>query len=116
MAASSLLRLGTDIRRLCVKSAQPLIIIPFCPDKAMLAGFLGSFALYLLSALAGRHNDADVISLIRRAVNNPNPAMKAERSVSKTTVLCDSSSFPSCAFISTWSMVYYPQSYEDLSI
>jgi hypothetical protein len=54
----------------------------FCPDKPILAGFLGSFALYPLSALAGRH-DGDLICLTQRAVNNPNPAMKAERIVSK---------------------------------
>ena len=28
------------------------------------------------SALAGRHDDADVICLIQRAVNNPHPAMQ----------------------------------------
>src|SRR5512132_435883 len=32
---------------------QPLIHEPFCPDKPILAGFLGSCALYPLSALAG---------------------------------------------------------------
>src|SRR5436853_6864199 len=28
----------------------------FCPDKPILTGFLGSFALYQLPALAGRHD------------------------------------------------------------
>ena len=28
----------------------------FCPDKPILAGFVGSFALYQLPALAGRHD------------------------------------------------------------
>jgi hypothetical protein len=52
--------------------ASPLIHMPFCRDNALLAGFSGSFAQDLLSALAGRHDDGDVISLTRRAVNNPN--------------------------------------------
>jgi hypothetical protein len=34
---------------------------------------------YLLSAVAGRYDDADVICLTRRAVNNPHPAMQFER-------------------------------------
>src|SRR4029450_1325004 len=36
--------------------AQPLIHMSFCPDKPILAGFLGSFAPYPFSALAGRHD------------------------------------------------------------
>src|SRR5215216_1308434 len=50
--------------------AEPLINRPFCPDKAILAGFSGSFAQCPLSVLAGRHDDADFICLRRRAVNN----------------------------------------------
>jgi hypothetical protein len=42
-------------------------------------GFSGSCARCLLSALAGRHNHGNFISLTRRAVNNLNPSMKAER-------------------------------------
>jgi hypothetical protein len=32
-----------------------------------------------LSALTGRYDDGDVISLTRRAVNNPSPALQSER-------------------------------------
>jgi hypothetical protein len=49
--------------------AEPLIIKPFCPDKPILAGFLDNFALCLFSALAGHHDDRDLISLTRRVVN-----------------------------------------------
>jgi hypothetical protein len=45
----------------------------------ILAGFLGSFAPYLVSTLEGRH-DGDVISLTRLPVNNPNP-MQSGRGV-----------------------------------
>src|SRR6266568_4115684 len=61
--------------------AEPLINRPFCPGNAILAGFSSSFAQCPLSALAGRHDDGDLICLARRAVNNPNPSMKAERVV-----------------------------------
>jgi hypothetical protein len=61
-------------------SAEPLTRMPFRPDKPIPAGFLGSFALYLFSALAGRH-DRDLISLTRQAVNNPNRAMQSDRGV-----------------------------------
>ena len=37
-------------------------------------GTLGS----LFSALAGRHDDADVICLTRRAVNHPHPVMQSQ--------------------------------------
>jgi hypothetical protein len=57
---------------------QPLIHVPFCPDKALLVRFYGIFARCLLSALASRHDNEDVICLTRRAVNNPNPSMKSE--------------------------------------
>jgi hypothetical protein len=36
---------------------------------------------YLFSALIGRHDGGDVISLTRCIVNNPNPSMKSERGV-----------------------------------
>ena len=52
--------------------------MPFCPDKLILAGFLGSFALYQLPALAGRHDDRDLIALTQRTVNNPHSAMQSE--------------------------------------
>jgi hypothetical protein len=32
---------------------EPLIHMSLCPDKSILAGFLGSFALYQLPARAG---------------------------------------------------------------
>src|SRR5438874_7223119 len=38
--------------------------------QPILAGFLGSFALYQLPALAGRRDDRDLISLTRRIVNH----------------------------------------------
>src|SRR5215510_14714114 len=41
----------------------------FCPDKPILAGCLGSFAQYSLSALAGHYDDEGVISLRQRVVN-----------------------------------------------
>jgi hypothetical protein len=63
------------VDRLLSMEAEPLINASFCPDNALLVWFSGSVALYLLSALAGRHDDEDVISLTRRTVNNPNPAM-----------------------------------------
>jgi hypothetical protein len=31
----------------CITLAEPLINTAFCPDKAILAGVAGSFALYL---------------------------------------------------------------------
>jgi hypothetical protein len=52
--------------------------MPFCPAKAIWAGFSGSFAPCPFSALAGRH-DGDVLYLTRRAVNNPNLSMKSVR-------------------------------------
>jgi hypothetical protein len=51
------------------------IHISSCPDKPILAGFVGSFALYQLPTLAGRHDDRDLISLTRQPVNTPHPAM-----------------------------------------
>jgi hypothetical protein len=60
--------------------AEPLIHRPFRPDKAIWAGFSGSFARCHLSAIL-RHHDGDLIRLTRRTVNNPNPAMKSERVV-----------------------------------
>jgi hypothetical protein len=53
--------------------------MPFCPDNEMLVRFSGSFALYLFSDPAGRHDDEDLISLTRLPVNNPTPAMQSER-------------------------------------
>ena len=38
-----------------------MLNMSFCPDNATVAEFSGSFAPYPFSALAGRHNDADVI-------------------------------------------------------
>jgi hypothetical protein len=43
--------------------AEPLTHVPFCPDSEVFAGFSGSLAYYLFSALAGRHDDEDVIGL-----------------------------------------------------
>ena len=43
----------------------------------------GSFAPCPYSALAGRHDDENVICLRRHAVNTSNLVMKAERVVSK---------------------------------
>src|SRR5262249_11918462 len=59
--------------------AESLMHIPFCPDKPILAGFPGSFALSLFFTLAGRHDDAEVICLRRQPVNNPNPVIQPER-------------------------------------
>jgi hypothetical protein len=53
----------------------------FCPDKPILAGLSGGFDQYPVSALAGRHDDEDVICLTPPAVNNPHPAMQCERVV-----------------------------------
>jgi len=39
----------------------------------LLVGFSGSFAPYPFSAIEGRHDDEDVISLARPSVNNLNP-------------------------------------------
>jgi hypothetical protein len=58
---------------------EPLMHLPLCPDKVILAGLLESFAPYPFSALAGRHDNGDLISLTRPAVNSPNPAMQSER-------------------------------------
>jgi hypothetical protein len=55
--------------------------VPFYPDNVVVAGFSGSFAPYLLPALAGRHDNDAVISLTRRAVNNQNPAIQSGRVV-----------------------------------
>jgi hypothetical protein len=49
-------------------SAEPLIHLPFCPCP--------------FSALAGHHDDEDLISLPRRAVNTAHPAMQSHQSVS----------------------------------
>jgi hypothetical protein len=51
---------------------EPLMHLPLCPDKVILAGLLGSFAAYPFSALAGRH-DGEFIFLTQCAVNNPIP-------------------------------------------
>jgi hypothetical protein len=50
----------------------------FCPDKPILAGFLGSFAPYPFLALAGHHDDKDVICLTQHAVNNAHTAIKSK--------------------------------------
>jgi hypothetical protein len=55
--------------------------MPFRPDNVILARFSSSFAPYLFSALAGRHDDEDLICLTRRTVNNLPPPMKSERVV-----------------------------------
>src|SRR5437764_245863 len=41
------------------------------------------YPTHALPALAGRHDDENLISLTRRAVNTPHPAMKAESGVAK---------------------------------
>jgi len=46
-----------------VQQGRPAGRPPFCPDHAVLAGFSGSFAPCPLSALAGRHDDGDLICL-----------------------------------------------------
>jgi hypothetical protein len=46
-----------------VDSAEPLIHMSFCPDNVKLARLSGSFAPCPVSALAGRHDVGDVISL-----------------------------------------------------
>src|SRR2546423_2401778 len=49
-------------------------------------------AYFLLPALAGRHDDADLISLTRRAVNKPTLAMQSERrAVSQKREVCETS-------------------------
>ena len=60
------------------EEAEPLMHISFCPGNALLVRFLGSFTQYPLSALTGRHDDRDLISLTRPSVNTPYLAMKAE--------------------------------------
>ena len=50
------------------RDAEPLIHMSLCPDKPIMAGFLGSFAPCSVSTFAGRH-DRDVICLRRRVVN-----------------------------------------------
>src|SRR5262245_8863995 len=47
----------------------------------------------LLSALAGRHDDRDLISLMRQPVNTPHPTMRTESGVSENRRIwyfCDS--------------------------
>jgi hypothetical protein len=63
-------------------SAEPFLHLPFCPDKTILAGFSDSFAPCAVSALAGHHDDEDLICLTRRAVNTAHPAMQSHQSVS----------------------------------
>ena len=60
-----------------------------CPDKPILAGVLGSFALYQLPALAGRHDNGNLICLTRQPVNTPHPAMRTESGVAKNGGLRD---------------------------
>ena len=67
--------------RLLPRAAEPFIHMSLCPDKPILAGFLGSFALYQLPALAGRHDGRNLISLTRSSVNNPNPIIQSGRVV-----------------------------------
>jgi hypothetical protein len=56
-----------------------LINRSFCTDKAILAWFSGTFAQCPLSALAGRHDNGNLICLLARAaVNYPYPSMKSE--------------------------------------
>jgi hypothetical protein len=45
--------------------------MPFWPDKVILAGFSGNFALYLSSDLAEQPDNEPVIYLTWLAVNNP---------------------------------------------
>jgi hypothetical protein len=45
----------------------------FCPDNVLLVGYSGSFAQCPVSALAGRHDNGNLICLTRAAVNSPNP-------------------------------------------
>jgi hypothetical protein len=52
-----------------VSGSEPLIHMSFCPDKPMLAGFLGSFAPCSVSTLAGHYDDEGVIYLRQRVVN-----------------------------------------------
>ena len=52
-----------------VSGSEPLIHMSFCPDKPILAGFLGSFAPCSVSTLAGHYDDEGVISLWQRVVN-----------------------------------------------
>jgi hypothetical protein len=40
--------------------AEPLINWPFCPDNAILDGFSGSFARYLLSAISWHYHSGIV--------------------------------------------------------
>ena len=58
--------------------AEPLINRPFCPDRAILVGFSGRFAHYLLSTFSGRH-DGNLIGLTRRAVNHQNSLMTSAK-------------------------------------
>jgi hypothetical protein len=62
------------------RAAEPLINRPFCPDNAILAGFLGSFADAAYQRSCGCH-DGDPIPLTRRTVNTPSPTMQSERVV-----------------------------------
>ena len=60
---------------------EPLMHVPLCPDKVIVAGLAGSYAPYLFSALAGRH-DGDVICLRSRAVNIQHSSMQSAYSTS----------------------------------
>src|SRR5262249_43390013 len=73
-------RVGSSSAFLLTKASRtrlvrPLINRSFCPDKPILAGFVESFAPCSVSTLAGRHHNADVISLTQPAVNTPHLAM-----------------------------------------
>src|SRR4029434_4668940 len=62
-----------------INEAEPLINRSFCPDKAILAWFSGTFAQCPLSAFAGRYDNGNLICLLARAaVNYPYPSMKSE--------------------------------------
>src|SRR5437867_95677 len=55
---------------------SPLIHMSLCPDKPILAGFVGSCAPCLAQCSQGAMTD--VICLTRQPGNAPNPAMQSE--------------------------------------
>src|SRR5215471_11200624 len=61
-----------------VQQERPAGRPPYRPDHAVLAGFSGSFTPCPLSALAGRHDDGDLLCLTRRAGNNPHSSVKSD--------------------------------------
>ena len=64
------------------------------PWYCYIGGVFGQFGPCPLPTLAGRHEDAGLISLTRLAVNNPNPAMQSERAAVTSATCCVAAQVP----------------------